>query len=266
MEIDIKQVQKIETEMLREIVLILKTHHVNYFLAFGSALGAVRHNGPIPWDHDVDLFIWLDDVDSVVDLLRNNLSDRFIVDYDREKGTHLTMFPRVCLAHTVSDTIHIDLFLLYGLVDCQKKRRRQYKQLTTLHKILAHYKNRSHFVRNNALFKFCAKLEEFLFLPITNKWLKMKYFKIAQKYNNENSEYVGYVGMGKGDAFFRRSLFGTGENSHYDGIIVSLPDQYDEYLQECYGDYMQYPSFEERKRGLSFKTTISDEDYEAILN
>ena len=52
MTIDIKQIQYLESEMLKEILHILEENGIKVYLAFGSALGAVRHNGPIPWDHD----------------------------------------------------------------------------------------------------------------------------------------------------------------------------------------------------------------------
>ena len=52
-----KDVQKKLYDLLKKFDKICKDNDVEYYLAGGSALGAVRHKGFLPWDDDVDLFI-----------------------------------------------------------------------------------------------------------------------------------------------------------------------------------------------------------------
>ena len=49
--------QNILLEMMKEIHAFLEEHQITYSLASGSLLGAVRHNGFIPWDDDIDIFV-----------------------------------------------------------------------------------------------------------------------------------------------------------------------------------------------------------------
>lgn len=52
---DLKRVQEIDYELLCVVDDICKKHHIQYFLFYGTLLGAVRHQGVIPWDDDVDI-------------------------------------------------------------------------------------------------------------------------------------------------------------------------------------------------------------------
>ena len=54
---EIKEIQSLLLELLREVDDNFKALGVNYYLAYGTLLGAKRHKGFIPWDDDIDLFV-----------------------------------------------------------------------------------------------------------------------------------------------------------------------------------------------------------------
>ena len=70
-------------EMAKITATILEENGFRYFIAFGTLLGAVRHQGFIPWDDDFDMFLFDDEYEAAVECLRKNLPDDIIV-HDRK--------------------------------------------------------------------------------------------------------------------------------------------------------------------------------------
>lgn len=52
---DILNIQRIDTEILANVIEICDRHNIEYFMLYGSLIGTVRHGGPIPWDDDLDI-------------------------------------------------------------------------------------------------------------------------------------------------------------------------------------------------------------------
>ncbi|MDO5085759.1 MAG: LicD family protein, partial [Erysipelotrichaceae bacterium] len=77
-EIYVHDVHKVLLKMLEDIDAICKKHHIPYFLNGGSALGAIRHKGFIPWDDDADIAMMHEDYVKFIDVLKQDLSSEYI--------------------------------------------------------------------------------------------------------------------------------------------------------------------------------------------
>lgn len=125
--ISVRDVQLVLLEMLKDIDKLCQEHDIPYWLTGGSALGAVRHKGFIPWDDDADIGMMYVDYVRFLDVVKH-LPDNYLVqsfethkEYNvlipamkiRKKGTY-------CLEYNAllknkckdSDGLFIDVFIV----------------------------------------------------------------------------------------------------------------------------------------------------------
>lgn len=80
----LKKIKKISVEFLKDITDLCDKNDIAYILAYGTFLGAVRHKGYIPWDDDIDISIYREDIPKLKKLIDINFPDKYqLVDQKR---------------------------------------------------------------------------------------------------------------------------------------------------------------------------------------
>ena len=74
---NLRKGQKIMTKMFKEFDKICRKYGLKYWAIGGTLIGAVRHNGWVPWDGDVDVVMESKDVDKLVEIIDDELSDDY---------------------------------------------------------------------------------------------------------------------------------------------------------------------------------------------
>lgn len=248
----ITEMQAIETEMVKEVVEICERNNITYFLHCGSALGAIRHQGPIPWDPDVDIIVPNNEIDNFCAAMRRELPEKYYLDYYETNKSYPCLFPRIGLRGYSTKILHADIFILTGMPSNKNDQIRTHKKAKLL-KLVFYFKHEieNPFLPNyKKLIRYVIKL---VLLPISRQWLINKFQNYCSKYPYNTAEYVSNLAGHYGTKnVLKKSIYGNGSVVKYGGFDVKIPEQYDSYLKHYYGDYLKLPPKTERNENNTY--------------
>ena len=242
LELSLTEVHNKCSDMLKDIINLCEKNQITYFAIYGTLLGAIRHNGPIPWDPDVDLYVPDHEIPLLIDAVNTQLNNKYWVDY-RQKGDYPKAFPRIGYKGYETSILHIDIFRMSGLPDNYNERMRITRKGNRL-RIIRRLKDKS--VNNEVDKTLKAKLLKTLVYFIPTNWIIKEIDNLCGKYRTFSTNYVGRV-LGNG-AIYEASKFSSYILMPYDNFEIRVPVGYDSLLKQMYGDYMQYPPEAERRK------------------
>lgn len=237
-------------DILESIDDFCRNNNINYYLAYGSLLGAIRHDGFIPWDDDVDILMPRPDYD----FFRKNFQHSYYKIHSND-GDSFLLFDKIYDSRTVCDEggpirwgIFIDIFPLDGLSSDIKDARlyisKMYRWFViynwiSICKELKVSSSKS-FGRNLALLLSRIIIP---FIPI--KYLRKRLLLKSHKYKYEDSKYVGFVFSEFKEPYVKDD-FGVPRRHCFEDRTFSIPINPHRILQQTYGDYMTFPPENER--------------------
>ncbi|MDE7213131.1 MAG: LicD family protein [Anaeroplasmataceae bacterium] len=253
---DIREVQQISVNILKEIAEICEEKGFEYFLMYGTLIGAVRHNGFIPWDDDLDIMMPRPSYDALIEYLTKEYKGRLTLFTKDVNPKYPYMIARISDNDYVIKSEYvedygiggfIDIYPLDGMGETLKECLKYEKKIKYLSS-LCFLAGRRKLVKDCNPFRGLAK---FFIWKWTRLLGKKHYFKkidriIATK-DFTKSNYVGcpawYSSEGK---FFEKEKFEILIKHDFEGGQFFIPKEYDHILRKTYGDYMQLPPENER--------------------
>ena len=135
MEICLRTIQVTELECLKEIKRVCTKKQLTYCLAYGSMLGAVRHKGFIPWDDDLDIYMYYRDAQSIGKYINQ---DEFFLQtpktdpkspfvYYKLRKNHTEMIEEQYRNLDIHHGVWVDIFLCYDAANSEPGRKLQHK-------------------------------------------------------------------------------------------------------------------------------------------
>ncbi|MBO4552042.1 MAG: glycosyltransferase [Candidatus Methanomethylophilaceae archaeon] len=226
-------------DMYKAVAKIFDDHGIRYFGMYGTELGAIRHNGFIPWDNDIDLIVFSDDIPYINELMDTEL--------DKEK--YYYHYPRAdCHPHVILKTddfvndlkeqkpIFLDLFLFHPYPD-RWFRRKFFNLMATASYITTYMLESAKTMASYRLFNKVPRVFEKLALMV----IKSDHQKVAH-----------FVPEFRKDIFeiddFREPLF-----HKFEDTVMPIPMDWEKYLLKYFGEtYMTPPPPDKRTGAMGY--------------
>lgn len=251
----LRKMQLLELTILKEIKRICDEEHIKYFLIGGTLIGAIRHNGFIPWDDDIDIAMLRQDFDRFLQVAPGKISEKFFIQTPQsDKGCTDYGLARVRLNGTkfiqesnknveMNHGFFVDVFPFDVLPDNKIKAFFYGSWFPLLKRIHAKRKGYTPSPKKKSL-KLVLGFFNLLLKPIPTKTLNKWLENYHRKYVTSNSRYLfllsGSWGYKK-EKHLKSMLEKPIIQHQFEDDNFSIPADYDIYLREQYGDYMKLP-------------------------
>lgn len=258
-ELTAREVQLGELEIVKKLDEICTRLNLRYFLAYGTLIGAIRHQGFIPWDDDLDIMLPRKDYEILLEYLMTHeqevapltlmhyktnkkyiypiarvVDTRYWVDYQNAKDYDLGLF--------------VDVYPLDGCGNTEEEAAQILKKNYTNCMMVSlagerHYRPSISGGFVHSVGKYAAYCYAQLFGA---RYFAKKLDASGKKYAYDDSKYVDLTIWDANTKPFLREWFQNVELVKFEDAMLCVPTHYHEILTQTYGDYMALPPEEER--------------------
>ena len=257
MNIDSKTLHERLLSMVKQLHEFCVAHNISYYMLGGTALGAKRHKGFIPWDDDVDIGMPRKDYDTFISL-RDELPDNLEISYYLNTKNSPMHYVKLVDKNTtliekfynyLVEGLYIDIFPLDGAFKNNRKDIRRRKKIYSLFQRICWHCNTE---KKKGLLRKTYKLYCGLF-NLTKMHRKME--KLMTKVPCESGDSIAnFLGAYKDKECVPIACFLEPTLYKFEDTELYGPKNIEQYLTCLYGDYMKLPPVEERvfKHGFAY--------------
>ena len=262
----LEKLHQAELEMFKDFSNLCEKNKIEYFAISGTAIGAVRHQGFIPWDDDIDLALLRKDYERFVKAMKKD--QEFCKKYDLwgpdQPHKYYNLQPTLMFKDTVfvnenayagkyRPGILMDIFIYDNLPEDEKKAVRIIKKCTR-YKILYIVRNVNHFkllkgkepvqkVKNIICGFLRLVLRAF---PKSDEILFRRFMMYATMYRDKTDKYTCLFDPGSSIMDIRKSESYPTVKLPFEDTEIRLVKNYDQQLKKHMGNYMEVPPIEKR--------------------
>ncbi len=274
----LSRVQRAELSIFKDFKEICENASLTYFGLAGTGIGALRHEGFIPWDDDIDVGLLRKDYDKLIEIVKRDYSDKYIVVNGDEFSEYPLMTTRIVLKGTkfIEESLKnvkcpLGIFLDVYAFDCaaadERKRIKQARGAWLFSKLLI----LKHipfpvlpFTGIKKKLAYCVTASVWAFLNvfcISHKWLYNKCKSISCKYNDTDTGFYGYFcDTAMFSNFFEKQDLFPIRTEKFEDTQMCFPRNLEKSLTAMFGDYMQLPPPEKRKNHFPYVLEFSKEE------
>lgn len=259
------KLHRIQTMMLSDFNKICSENGIEYFASFGTAIGAIRHGGFIPWDDDIDLCLRRKDYDHLREVIRQKYSDKYeVIDADSQEhypmiNGHLILKNTVFVDEAFKDLdcplgIFLDLFPYDNLSDDDAEFEKQAfsawwnNKLMIIrelpHPVITAKGLKSLAIKTAVLIShYCLRIAR-----VSNQKLYKKSKNASTQYNDRQTSRIGFLcDTDRHSNQMYISRIYPLKKLPFEDTYIWVPNDIDDQLTAYYGDYMKLPPEADRK-------------------
>jgi lipopolysaccharide cholinephosphotransferase len=239
-------------EIMVDVDKVCRENDIDYYIMGGTALGAKRHGGFIPWDDDLDIYMTPDNYKKFSKCFDQLGRDKYVIQ-EHGKVNDMVQLSKVRMNGTtyieplykdkeMHHGIFIDIFMLHNCPNIVLQQKIQYfwsKYIDVLS--LAH----RGYSRRKGAAGFLIKV--FRMLP--ENFLRKFAMRSVYKYDDKKTDYYcNFFGKARfKQGKYKREIFGTPTDVDFETVKLMAPEKLHEFLKQRFGDYMKVPSPERIK-------------------
>lgn len=246
--LELEDIKKVALDILKRVTKICDDNGFRYVLAYGTLIGAIRHQGFIPWDDDIDIQMPRPDYEKFLKFMDAHETELGNLRVFTRKNTKNYFYgiARVCNTdyeiHTHNEKdcgmgLFIDVYPFDGLGSSYSKAFEFIRKMSIINDKLVAASLIS--VEYNRHLKY--DLELLLTRILGKKHFFNKVDKIVSKCNFNESNYLGLAGWCGMPLIYNKNLFEDRIKVKFEDTEFYAPKEYDYILRMTYGDYMKLP-------------------------
>lgn len=253
---DLLRLQQTEAEIMDVVDNFCREHDIPYSLYCGTALGAIRHGGFIPWDDDIDICMERTQYEKFMKLWSENPVDGYFMQGTRECDETTINHTKIRKDNTVfagsfeheRDGAHRGIWIDIFPLDRVPKKKSMRKKLLFRAKLRLVYTRGYPIKKSGKALELLSKM--MLAIPKRMKTrIKNKCEREVTKYSETSLDF-DYMSLACPEDLkfiYPKTLFDSLERVKFGDREYLLTSEYDAMLRANYGDYMQLPPEEKRK-------------------
>ncbi len=256
-ELTMSEIKMMSLDILKDIKRVCEELHLTYFLDSGTLLGAIRHNGFIPWDDDIDIVMPRPDYDRFCKEYNKFSNSNYYVSSLENSKNYFFSFAKVYDRRTkkiehgtylLKQGLCLDIFPLDGYPDSVREHYDNCVNVFNKYASAVGYAFVQHYKFNPL--KLLQNIILFLFRHFIVRKCALSVHEFASSIDYDSSEYVGcnsimYYNQ-KNCRAMKKSVFTPMMHQFEDDYFI-IPAGYDEVLTKYYGsDYMTPPPEDKR--------------------
>lgn len=274
----LEKLHKVQLDMLKDIDTICKKHQITYFAVSGTALGAVRHKGYIPWDDDIDIAMMRNDYLKLLKVAKEEFGDKYTLFSPETEHKYYNFVPIVSLNNSrmivplskdVFDTgIFIDIFIYENIPDNPEEAKKHIKQSFFWRNLYVMSRANFELLYEGATIiqkiKYTISRVARFIIPLFDKdgsKIRKKYLSLVYKYHDKTNTYTVLGDPYADDVIMKKEEIIPVKHLDFEDFKMPMMADYLANLERKFGkNYMDLPPVDKRVNHCSYILEFKKED------